>query len=90
MKTAPMRKCIGCNEMTDKRQLIRIVRSPEGEISIDISGKKNGRGCYICKNADCFEKVKKGKRLERSFKCQISQEIYDMLENALKGEINEQ
>ncbi len=80
MKKNPMRKCIGCNEMIDKRQLLRIVRSPEGEIIVDLSGKKNGRGCYICSNRECFEKAKKGKRLERNFKMQISSEIYETLE----------
>ncbi len=84
MKKSPMRKCTGCGEMKDKRQLMRIVRSPEGVIEADFTGKKNGRGCYICKNKECLCMAKKGKRLERSFKQQISAEIYDVLEKALE------
>ncbi len=80
MKKTPQRKCIGCNEMKDKKDLIRAVRSPEGDISVDLTGKKNGRGCYICKGTECFEKVRKGKKLEKTFKMQIPQEIYDELE----------
>ena len=83
MKKIPQRKCIGCNEMKEKKELIRIVRSPEGDISVDPEGKKNGRGCYICINAECFEKVRKGKKLEKTFKMQIPQEIYDELETQI-------
>lgn len=80
MKKSPQRKCIGCTEMKDKRELIRIVRLPDGGVCVDPTGKQNGRGCYICKARECFDKAKKGKRLERSFKMQISPEIYDKLE----------
>ena len=64
-KKIPMRKCIGCNESKSKKELVRIVRSPEGEISVDTTGKKNGRGAYICNDAECLRKARKSKRLER-------------------------
>ena len=83
-RKVPMRKCNGCFEMKPKKDLIRVVRSPEGDISIDLTGKKSGRGAYICNNPDCLEKAKKAKRLERAFDCHISDDIYDALTEALK------
>ena len=71
-KKIPQRKCVGCNEMKDKKALLRIVRSPEGEISLDLTGKKNGRGAYVCKNAECVNKLRKTRALNRTFKCEIS------------------
>lgn len=79
----PLRKCIGCGEMKDKRELVRIVRSKEGEISVDLKGKKPGRGAYICKSVDCFEKARKARRLERAFSTQIEPEIYDAMRREL-------
>lgn len=79
----PLRKCIGCNEMKDKRELVRIVRNKEGEISVDLTGKKPGRGAYICKNAACLEKAQKAKRLERAFSAKIEPEIYDTMRREL-------
>lgn len=79
----PLRKCIGCGEMKDKRTLVRIVRSKEGEISVDLVGKKPGRGAYICKNIDCLEKAQKAKRLERAFSTKIEPEIYDTMRSEL-------
>lgn len=79
IKKVPMRKCLGCNEMKPKRELVRIVRSPEGEISIDLSGKKNGRGAYICPRVDCLAALKKTKRLEKAFETKIPDEIYELL-----------
>ncbi|MBQ3284830.1 MAG: YlxR family protein [Ruminococcus sp.] len=79
----PLRKCIGCGEMKDKRTLVRIVRNKEGEISVDLTGKKPGRGAYICKNADCLNKAQKAKRLERAFSAAIEPEIYDALRSEL-------
>ena len=79
----PLRKCIGCGEMKDKRILVRIVRNKEGEISVDLTGKKPGRGAYICKNADCLNKAQKAKRLERAFSAAIETEIYDALRSEL-------
>ena len=76
----PMRKCIGCLKMKPKSELIRIVREPlTKKILIDKSGKKDGRGTYICKNKDCFKVVKKLKRIDRSFRCKISDELYEEL-----------
>ena len=79
----PLRKCIGCGEMKDKRTLVRIVRNKEGEISVDLKGKKPGRGAYICKSVDCFEKARKAHRLERAFSTQIEPEIYDAMRREL-------
>lgn len=82
-KKTPMRKCIGCNEMKDKRELIRIVRNSEGVMNVDPSGKLSGRGAYICKCTDCFDAAVKAKRLERAFKTRIPDEIYITLREAL-------
>ena len=86
-KKTPMRMCLGCGEMMPKLSLIRIVKTPEGEIKIDARGKMNGRGAYICKNAECLKKAHKAKRLERAFKTQISDEIYLTLEKDLTDEL---
>ncbi len=85
MKTRkiPTRMCIGCGEMKPKKELIRIVKTKEGEISLDLTGKKSGRGAYICNNLKCFQKARKAKKLERSFSCQISDEIYDEMESEI-------
>jgi len=79
-RKVPMRKCVACQEMTPKKELIRIVRSPEGEVKIDASGKSSGRGAYICKKAECFALAKKRKALDRSLEVSIPEEIYDRLE----------
>ncbi|MBR1533437.1 MAG: YlxR family protein [Ruminococcus sp.] len=79
----PLRKCIGCGEMKDKRTLVRIVRNKEGEISVDLVGKKPGRGAYICKSIDCLDKAQKAKRLERAFSAKIEPEIYDTMRREL-------
>lgn len=78
-KKIPMRQCLGCREMKPKKELIRVVKSPEGEISLDFKGKANGRGAYVCPNADCLKKAVKAKALERAFSCQIPQEVYEAL-----------
>lgn len=77
------RMCAGCGEMFDKRSLIRVVKSPEGEISIDLTGKKNGRGAYICNNAECLKKAKKRKSIERAFSMKIDDEIYAQMEEEI-------
>ncbi len=82
-KKIPQRTCMACQEKKDKRELVRIVRSPEGEISVDMTGKKPGRGAYICPNLECLNKVIKSKRLERSLETTISQEIYESLKEQL-------
>ena len=78
-----MRKCLGCDEMLGKKGLLRIVRSKEGDISLDLTGKKSGRGAYICKDLACFEKAVKKKAFERSFKCKIPDEVYDRLKQEI-------
>ena len=84
-KKIPMRMCLGCGEMKPKRELIRVVKSKEGDISLDLTGKKSGRGAYICKSGECFEKARKARKFERSFSCMISEDIY----NSMEGELRE-
>lgn len=84
-KKIPMRMCLGCGEMKPKRELIRVVKSKEGDISLDLTGKKSGRGAYICKSVECFEKARKARKFERSFSCMISEDIY----NSMEGELRE-
>lgn len=74
-----MRRCMGCNEAKEKKELLRIVKTPEGKIEIDFTGKKNGRGAYICKSEECLSKVIKSKRLARVLEQEISPEIYESL-----------
>lgn len=75
----PLRKCTGCNEMKNKKEMIRIVRDNEGNFSLDFNGKKPGRGAYICKNIGCLNQAEKNKGLERSFKTSVDKEIYPIL-----------
>lgn len=82
-KNVPVRKCVGCEEMIGKNGLLRVVRSKDGEISLDLTGKKSGRGAYICFDFVCFEKARKKKSFERALKCKIPDEVY----NALGDEI---
>ena len=79
----PMRQCLGCNEHKPKAELIRIVRSPEGEISLDLTGKKSGRGAYICRDIKCLKKVRKSGRVAHNLACEISPEVYDTMEAEL-------
>lgn len=79
----PLRMCNGCMEMKPKKELIRIVKSPEGEVSVDLTGKKSGRGAYICKNLECLEKAFKAKRLNRNLETNISEEIYQRLKDEI-------
>ena len=79
MKKIPIRTCIGCNEGKPKRELIRIVKSSEGEVFVDLTGKKNGRGAYVCPNSLCLEKAIKTKRLSRVFEMPIENELYEKL-----------
>ena len=82
-KKVSLRRCIGCGEMKDKRELIRVIRTKENEISIDVTGKKNGRGAYMCCSSECLEKAIKTRGLERSFKTSIPQDVYIELEKEL-------
>ena len=77
--------CLGCQEMKPKKELIRIVRDKEGNTSVDFTGKKAGRGAYICRSAECFEKAKKGRRLEKAFEARIDDVVYDTLKMQLEG-----
>lgn len=86
-KKLPERKCLGCMQSFPKADLIRVVRSPEGEITLDTTGKKSGRGAYICKSADCLKKAIKAKRLERTFSCEIPEQVYESLEKSIEEEI---
>ena len=85
-KKIPMRMCLGCGESKPKRELVRIVKSPEGEISLDFTGKKSGRGAYICRDSECLKKARKNKRLEKSFSCRIDDSIYEVMENEIRSE----
>ena len=91
----PMRKCTGCNEMKPKNELIRVVKAPDklsdtgvvlekGEIALDLTSKKAGRGAYICKNIECFNAAKKARRFEKAFATQIPSSVYDSMEEELK------
>ncbi len=88
MKKIPQRRCVGCNESKDKIALIRVVRASDGEVSLDFTGKKSGRGAYICKQVNCLKKARKGKRLEFHLNCEIPDAVYDALQNELEGNAN--
>ena len=79
----PTRRCTGCGEHFPKNTLIRVLRTPEGEVVLDLTGKKNGRGAYICKNAACLKKARKTRRIEVSLDCRISDELYEKMEEEL-------
>ena len=95
-KKIPLRKCTGCNEMKEKKQLVRIVKTPDktdengniiqkSEILVDLTGKKSGRGAYICPNPECLKAARKARRLEKALSCKIPDELYDQLEKELEG-----
>lgn len=86
VKKIPTRRCTGCGEHFPKNTLIRVLRTPEGEITLDLTGKKSGRGAYICKNAACLKKARKSRRIESSLECPISEELYNRMEEELAGE----
>lgn len=85
VKKIPLRMCLGCGEMKPKKELIRVVKSPEGDISLDLTGKLPGRGAYICKSCECFDKARKARRFEKNFSCRISDEIYVSMEGELSA-----
>ena len=76
---------MGCGEKFPKKELLRVVREPEGNVSVDLVGKKNGRGVYICKNPECFKKVRKGDKLSRSLEVKVSEEIYDEISGMIES-----
>ena len=79
-KKIPVRQCLGCNEHKPKKEMIRVLRTPEGEIVLDLIGKKSGRGAYVCPSLSCFKKARKSKRIESVLECKIPEEIYDEME----------
>ncbi len=84
-KKIPMRQCIGCGEMKEKKSLVRIIRSPEGEISLDTTGRANGRGAYLCRSVSCLQLAEKKKALNRAYGMSVPSEIYRSLEKSLAG-----
>lgn len=84
----PQRMCLGCRENRDKKELIRVVRTPEGAIELDVTGKKPGRGAYICPSADCLKKAVKGKGLEKSLRRSLPEGIMDLLKEQLKEKLD--
>ncbi len=83
-KKVPLRQCIGCGEMKSKKEMIRILKTETGEIVLDATGRKNGRGAYLCPSMDCFQKAVKGKGIERSFKVPVPKEVYAALEKEME------
>lgn len=89
-KKIPMRMCTGCGEMKPKKELVRVVKAPQKEedtppeISLDLTGKKPGRGAYLCRNLECLQKARKARRLERAFSCRIPDEVYDRMEGEMQ------
>lgn len=83
-KKIPIRKCVGCSESKPKKELIRIVKNQEGDIFLDVTGKANGRGVYICNSIDCLNKARKSKAINRSFKADVPNEVFDKLEMEIK------
>lgn len=85
MKKIPMRQCVGCREMKPKKELVRVVKSPEGVVSIDLKGKAPGRGAYVCRNQACLRRAIKSGALARGFGTSIPREVYDMLEEQMEA-----
>lgn len=86
-KKLPVRMCSGCGQHFPKKDLVRVVRSPQGELSVDLTGKKSGRGAYLCQDVECLRKARKARRLERALSCQIPDEVYQRLEEEIgRGE----
>ena len=82
-KKIPTRKCVGCGEMRDKKEMIRVIKTPEGEICLDVTGRANGRGAYICNSAECLKKAVKNRGLEKSLKAQIPEDILEQMNKEL-------
>ena len=84
VKKIPLRQCIGCGEMKTKKEMIRVIKTAEDQILLDATGRKNGRGAYLCPSMECFKKAVKGRGLERSFKMAIPREVYETLEKEME------
>ena len=82
-KKIPVRRCVGCGEHFPKAELVRVLRTPEGEVVLDLIGKKSGRGAYICKKAQCLKKARKSRRIEASLECSIPDAVYDIMEEEI-------
>jgi len=82
-RRVPLRMCTGCREMKPKKELVRVVKSPDGEVALDLTGKKSGRGAYVCRNPECLRKAQKSKGLERAFECRIEPAVYAAMESVL-------
>lgn len=87
MKKIPLRMCTGCGEMKPKKELVRVVRSKEGEIFLDLTGRKAGRGAYVCPNLECLKKARKTRKIERSLDVKIPDELYDAMEKEMEGNV---
>ena len=85
VKKTPLRKCTGCGEMKPKKELVRVVKSPEGEVSLDLTGRKPGRGAYVCPRVDCLRLARKARRLEKAFSCQIPAPVYERMEEEFEA-----
>ncbi len=85
VKKIPQRQCVGCRKMKDKKALLRVVKSPEGQVSLDFTGKKSGRGAYVCHDVECLRRARKSRALERAFSTAIPAEVYDAMEAELGG-----
>ena len=85
MRKVPMRMCTGCGQMKPKRELVRVVKSQDGEIALDLTGKKAGRGAYVCRDIECLQKARKARRLEKAFSCRIPDGVYDRMEEELQS-----
>ena len=84
VKKIPLRQCIGCGEMKSKKEMIRVIKTAEDQILLDATGRKNGRGAYLCPSMECFKKAVKGRGLERSFKMAIPREVYETMEKEME------
>ncbi|MBE6556615.1 MAG: YlxR family protein [Ruminococcaceae bacterium] len=85
----PLRQCLGCNEHKPKSELLRVVRSPEGEVSLDFTGKKSGRGAYVCPSARCLARARKSGRIEKNLECRVSDEVYARMEEELTEHVGQ-
>jgi len=87
IKKIPMRQCLGCNEHKPKKELLRVVRDPEGNISLDFTGKKSGRGAYICRSVKCLRRAAKSRRIDKNLECTVPDEVYERMERELSENV---
>lgn len=89
VRKIPVRQCLGCNEHKPKKEMLRVLRTPDGEIILDFTGKKSGRGAYICPKTSCLKRARKSRRIDRALECDIPDEVYDAMERALSEQFGE-